>query len=248
MVRLPHNHNIVKLIHRRTDLYNAQLSNTELSFQEDDTMAAENHSQPSSTLPLKSPFQLSESEVIHRIRNFSVELIHSPRESLSTERRVNLGLRLLASDRDLLSQIHNSSSSLLSIVATAALLYSQAILRGIKCTSRVIKTLLDQVRESVTSALTSEDDVFAEDHAALAWVLLVGVLASGKDTPQSAWFIWCLRRSCGSEGRLPWEEEVQQIIDAPNHMSPKPFLWIFNDDVLRLSSLNTRFHVDEFIS
>ena len=233
MVWLPQNYNILKLIHRRIDLYNAQLSNTELSFQENNTATAESHSQPPFALPLKPPFRLLESKIIHRIRNFSIDLIHSPRETLSTEHRVNLGLRLLASDRDLLTQIHNSPSSLLSIVATAALLYSQAILRVMECTSRVIETLVDRLKESVTSALASEVDVFAEDHAALTWVLLVGVLASRKDTPQAAWFIWCLRTSYRPEGRLPWEEEVQQMIDAPNHVSPEPFLWIFNDDMLR---------------
>jgi hypothetical protein len=107
----------------------------------------------------------------------------------------------------------------------------------------VIITLAGQLKESVTSALASEDDVFAEDPAALAWVLLVGVLASGKERSDGAWFMWCLKRACETENKLFWEE-VQKGIDTPNHLSPQPFYWIFNEDILYTSAVNTRFLLD----
>jgi hypothetical protein len=107
----------------------------------------------------------------------------------------------------------------------------------------VIITLAGQLKESITSALASEDDVFAEDPAALAWVLLVGVLASGKERSDGAWFMWCLRRACETENELFWAE-VQKGIDTPNHLSPQPFYWIFNEDILYTSAVNTRFLLD----
>ena len=189
----------------------------------------------------KSHFRLSESNIIYHLRSLSTELISLPRDNLTKERRVNLGKRFLASDRELLAQMHNNSS-ISSIVATAALLYSQAVLRGMNCTSRVIGTLAGQLKESITSALTSEDDVFAEDPAALAWVLLVGALACGKERSDGAWFMWCLKRACETENELFWAE-VQKGTDIPSHLPPQPFYWIFNEDILYISAVNTRFHL-----
>lgn len=223
----------------RADACHSQITGTGLCFEEHDVCFEPNISAPFSKDLKKSSF--AESKEVRRIHSMSTELMLTPRETLSNDGRVSFGQRFLASDRELLIKIHRESldrPSVSSITATAALIYSNTILRGISRSSRVLKALVSQLKESTCSALTLQDDIFADDPAALVWVLLVGVLAAGEENPEGAWFMWALRRGFGAQSVLKWAD-VQNMANAPNNF-PEPFNWIFSEEVLKLTSVNTR--------
>ncbi|KAG9234566.1 hypothetical protein BJ875DRAFT_484086 [Amylocarpus encephaloides] len=182
------------------DACHAQVSSSHLSVEDP---AAHVEEQP--TLDW-GYFTLNASPILHRMRNISKELTQTPRDRLPRERRVSLGEQFLASDRELLGFIHGDTTPLLiSIVASAALLYSQTVLRGIPRSSRVLKSLVRHLKNAITTALeVAEGDIFAPDPVVAPWALLIGVLASEKGSFESHWFMFSLR-SC-AQGGVDWRE------------------------------------------
>ncbi|KAK0755672.1 LOW QUALITY PROTEIN: hypothetical protein N5P37_011784 [Trichoderma harzianum] len=213
------------------------LLNKELSF--DETSLSSEPVRPQLSLPdsQRSHLQPHTLTIVHELRLIAKELITTPAENMSQENRVKLGFRLVASDRSILKYVHDANgSSVLALVARAALLYSHAVLRGALRSSHFLITLVNQLKQSIISAFGSKGDIFASHPAAL--VLLVGVIASGRENIQGTWFRLCLEKACGSDSRLPWEK-VQQAINAPTNKSPAPFYWMIEEISLLLPCINS---------
>lgn len=177
--------------------------------------------------------------MLDELRSISKELIATPRHLMAPERRAALGLRLLASDRSILKRIHGEhSSDILALLARGALLFSHVVLRGTSRTSRIVRTLADQLKQAIISVYTSEGDIFADQPIALVWLLLIGMLASGGETIQGAWFRLCLEKACGSDTELSWGD-VQALTETPNNISPQPFCWMLEEVTLDLPCIRT---------
>lgn len=177
--------------------------------------------------------------MMDELRSISKEFTATPKHRMAPGRRAALGFRLLASDRSILKHIHGrNGSSILALLARGALLFSHAVLRGSSRSSRIIRTLVDQLKQAIISVYTSEGDIFADAPIALVWLLLVGMLASGKENFQGAWFRLCLEKACGSDTGLSWEK-VQALIEGPNSISPQPFCWMLEEITLHLPCIHT---------
>lgn len=229
----------------RTDTCHSVLANSELAF--DDLDVSPRYSQPlprrSSKLlhPGAAPFKLKDHKLILEMREVSAELVATHRAALPNERRVSLGNWLLASNRQLLKQMRtqHQGPNISVIVATAAFMYMQVVLRGMSRTARVTRCLVKQLKASLISALSSKKDVFSGDPASLSWTLLVGLLASGKENDEGTWFLWCLERACGN-AEIFRGKDLTKLRDSPNHISPQPFYWILDQKILELSSVETK--------
>lgn len=164
---------------------------------------------------------------------------------MSLDQRVAIGQRLLASDRALLDHIHNSNyRGVPALLARSALIYSHVVLRGTDRSFHIVKSLVNQLQQSIVSTCASRAQVFADSPMVLVWVLLVGMLASGTELPEGVWFKSHLELACGSGAGLAWEA-VQSMVDAPNSVSPRPFYWILEEIPLHLASINTQILQDE---
>lgn len=240
MVITPHEQSgSIYLILRRTDSCHAQLSNMALSFDEESSSSEATH--PPSTLPHSQGLddQPSRWAMMDEIRSMSKELVTTPKHLMAPDRRAALGFRLLASDRSILKQIHGkNNSSLLALLARGALLLSHVILRGSPRSSRITRTLVGQLKEALIFVYSSEGDIFSDHPITLIWLLLVGMLASGGDNFQDAWFRLCLEKACASDAGLSWEN-VQALTETPNTISPQPFCWMLEDLTLDLSCIHT---------
>lgn len=210
-----------------------------LSFDEEDLSFDATHS-PSSLLGSQGTYdQPAKLAIMDELCSISKELIATPKHRMAPDRRATLGFRLLSSDRSILKHIHGrNGSSILALLARGALLFSHVVLRGTSRSSRIIKTLVDQLKQVIILVYTSEGDIFASHPLALVWLLLVGVLASGKENFQGAWFRLCLEKACGSDAGLSWGN-VQALIEAPNNISPQPFCWMLEDITLHLPCVRT---------
>ncbi|KAL6796472.1 hypothetical protein J3E68DRAFT_401051 [Trichoderma sp. SZMC 28012] len=230
---------LVARIVRWTDSCHSQLSNQELSF--DETSPSSEFVHPKIPLPDAQKFHIQPHKlaIIHELRLIARELITNPKDNMAPDSRVALGFRLLASDRSILKHVHGvNDCSVLALVARAALLYSHTVLRGASRSSRIISTSIDQLKQLIVSAFVSKGDIFASHPIALVWVLLVGVVASGRENIQGTWFRLCLEKACGSDSKLSWEK-VQATIDAPNNISPQPFYWMIEEIPLHLPCINS---------
>lgn len=230
---------ITYLTRGRTDSCHSQLSNKELSF--DETSPSSEFVYPQIPLPDAQKFHIQPHKlaIIHELRLIARELITNPKDTMAPDGRVALGFRLLASDRSILKHVHGvNDRSVLALVARAALLYSHTVLRGAIRSSRIISTSIDQLKQLIISAFVSKGDIFASHPIALVWVLLVGVVASGRENIQGTWFRLCLEKACGSDSKLSWVK-VQATIDAPNNISPQPFYWMIEEIPLHLPCINS---------
>ncbi|KAK0757525.1 hypothetical protein N5P37_010252, partial [Trichoderma harzianum] len=215
------------------------LSNQELSF--DETSSSSEFVHPQIPLPDAQRFHIQPHKlaITHELRLIARELITNPKDNMAPDSRVALGFRLLASDRSILKHVHGvNDCSVLALVARAALLYSHTVLRGASRSSRIISISIDQLKQLIVSALVSKGDIFASHPIALVWVLLVGVVASGRENIQGTWFRLCLEKACGSDSKLSWEK-VQATINAPNNISPQPFYWMIEEIPLHLQCINS---------
>lgn len=211
-----------------------------LLFDEHDIASEESYDQILLVQPYGTLFRLKEVKQIKELRSILSQLLKSTREQLSMEQRVDLGERLLASDRELVKQcrMHGEEPNIRSIVSTAALLYSHIVLRIMKRSSRIAGTLIVQLKKLIISALNFHVTIFDEEPAALTWVLLIGVMASGKEHPEGKWYFTCLERACIYENQIVWED-IRRLVDTPNQPSPQPFQWLLDEKWLTLSSVNT---------
>jgi hypothetical protein len=173
------------------------------------------------------------------LRSISDELIATPKHLMAPDRRAALGFRLLASDRSILKHIHVVNGvNILAILARGALLFSHVVLRGASRSSRIIRALVDQLKQVIIFSYTTEGDIFANHPAVLVWLLLVGILASGRENFQGSWFRLCLEKACGINTGLSWEN-VQAITEVPNNVSPQPFRWMLEEFTLDLPCIRT---------
>lgn len=177
--------------------------------------------------------------MLDELRSISKELVATPKHLMAPDRRAALGLRLLASDRSILKRIHGKhSSDIMALLARGALLFSHVALRGASRTSRIIRTLVDQLQQAIIFVYTTEGDIFTDQPIALVWLLLIGILASGGENMQGPWFRLCLEKACGSDAELPWED-VQALTETPNNISPQPFFWLLEEVTLGLPCIRT---------
>ncbi|KAL7929311.1 hypothetical protein V8C35DRAFT_331697 [Trichoderma chlorosporum] len=222
-----------------TDSCHSQLSNKELSF--DETSSCWKIAHLKLNLPDSQRFHIQPHKLsmLHELRLIAKELIATSKDNMAPDDRVALGFRLLASDRSILRLVHDTHDcSVLALVARAALLYSHTVLRGALRSSRIITASIDKLKQLIISAFSFKDDIFASHPISLVWVLLVGVVASGRENIQGTWFRLCLEKACGSDSKLPWEK-VQEAIDAPNNKSPQPFYWMIEEIILHLPCINS---------
>lgn len=210
-----------------------------LSFDEESSSFEATHP-PSILLDSQSPYdQPSKLVMMKELRSISDELISTPRHRMSPDRRAALGFRLLASDRSILRHIHRKNgSSISALLARGALLFSHVVLRGTSRSSRIIRALIDQLKQVIIFVYTFEGDIFVDHPIALVWLLLVGILASGRENFQGAWFRLSLEKACGSDVGLSWEN-VQALIETPNNVSPQPFCWMLQEITLHLPCIHT---------
>jgi hypothetical protein len=177
--------------------------------------------------------------MMDEIRSMSKDLVATPKHLMAPDRRAALGFRLLASDRSILKRIHGKNgSSILALLARGALLFSHVVLRGAPRSSRISRALVGQLKEALIFVYTSEGGIFADHPITLVWLLLVGMLASGGDSLQGAWFRLCLEKACGSNAGLSWGN-VQELTETPNNISPQPFCWMLEDLTLDSSCIHT---------
>ncbi|KAL7910588.1 hypothetical protein GGI35DRAFT_449132 [Trichoderma velutinum] len=224
---------------RWTDSCHSQLSNKELSF--DETSSSSEFVRPQISLPDSQRFHIQPHKlaIIHELRLIARELITNPKDTMTPDSRVALGFRLLASDRSILKHVHDANDcSVLALVARAALLYSHTVLRGAIRSARIISTSIDHLKQLIISAFVSRGDIFVSHPTALVWVLLVGMVASGRENIQGTWFRLCLEKACGSDSKLCWEK-IEATIDAPNNISPQPFYWMIEEIPLHLPCINS---------
>jgi hypothetical protein len=99
------------LISDRTDSCHAQLSNMELSFDENRLSFDAAYSQPILQDSQDSHLQPSKLAMLGELRLISNELIITPRDRMAPDRRTALGYRLLASDRSMLKYVHGANNS-----------------------------------------------------------------------------------------------------------------------------------------
>ncbi|UKZ72323.1 uncharacterized protein TrAtP1_013266 [Trichoderma atroviride] len=224
---------------RWTDCCHAQLSNMMLSFDEESS-SKEVTPPPSTFLDSQGLYdQPSRWAMMGEIRSMSKELVATPKHLMAPDRRAALGFRLLASDRSILKRIHGKNGySVLALFARGALLFSHVVLRGTPRSSRIITILVDQLKEALIFAYTSEDDIFDDHPIALVWLLLVGMLASGRENFQGIWFRLCLEKACGGDAGLSWED-VEALTETPNNISPQPFCWMLEEIALDLPCIHT---------
>ncbi|KAL7917149.1 hypothetical protein ACQKWADRAFT_62041 [Trichoderma austrokoningii] len=185
---------------RWTDSCHAQLSNTTLSFDEEG-LSFEAAQTPPTLLDSLAPYdQPSSLAMIGELRSILKELTATPKHLMAPDRRAALGFRLLASDRSVLKHVDSrNSSNILPLLARGALLFSHVIFRGTSRSSRIIKTLVDQLKEAIIFVYTFEGDIFTDHPVALVWLLLVGILVSGRENLQGSWFRLCFEKACGSD-------------------------------------------------
>jgi hypothetical protein len=158
------------------------------------------------------------------------------RHDLPIERRISLGEQFLVSERESLQLIHSVTTPLtISITATAAMIYSHTVLRSIHRCNRLITNLLTHLRKSITVALTFPQGEGFSDPSVLAWALLVGVLASRKESPNSGWFMDGLIQACENSD-LDWEQ-VNALPDLPIDQ-PGPFYWVLEDNIVSMKDVN----------
>jgi hypothetical protein len=182
-------------------------------------------------------FRLAHSHILKRLRDISHELRNRSRDDLPTERRISLGEQFLVSDRELLQLIHSDTTQLtISLVATSALVYSHAVLRGISRSARLVTKLLCHLKNSIIVALTLPDGSRFSDPAVFPWALLIGVLASEKNSPNCTWFTKCLTQAC-QQTSLDWDQ-VYALTETPND-HPSPFHWVLEDEVVNITDVNT---------
>lgn len=227
------------LILRRTDSCHAQLSNMALSFDEEISSFEATH--PASTLQDSQGLcdQPSKWAMLGEIRSISKELVATPKHLMAPDRRAALGFRFLDSDRSMLKRFHGKNgSSILALLARGAILFSHVVLRGAPRSSRITRTLVDQLKEALIFVYTSQGDIFVNHSIALVWLLLVGMLASGRKNFQGAWFRLCLEKACGGDAGLSWED-VQALTETPNNISPQPFCWMLEEITLDLTCIHT---------
>lgn len=103
----------------------------------------------------------------------------------------------------------------------------------------MVKSLVGQLKETLIASFAFQGDVFSENPTALVWVLIVGILSAGKESPKWTWFQMCLERACYQGGGTLWEH-IQNIANVPNHVSPKSFYWVLQEIWLHPSAVNTR--------
>ncbi|KAH8687253.1 hypothetical protein BGZ60DRAFT_4823 [Tricladium varicosporioides] len=222
-----------------TDSCHAQISKKKLLVEEKSTILTDVQQSNHAYIQQPSHFQLTKSHIIARLHRISCQLIETSREELSKDDRIDLGLNFLASDRELLDFMHNSSDKVLSIVATAALIYSQAILRGLNRDSRMVQSLIGQLKDKLIAVFNSDWDAFAEDPAALTWVLLIAVVLSEVGGADHGWFIRCLRRI--GDGDHISLQKLESTIETPTSPSPQPFHWLLDvGDLQRLYPTNAQ--------
>lgn len=223
----------------RTDSCHAQLSNISLSFDEENLSFEATHS--SSTLLDSQGLcdQPSKWAMLGEIRSISKELVATPKHLMASDRRAALGFRFLASDRSMLERIHGKNgSSILALLARGAILFSHVVLRGAPRSSRITRALVDQLKEALIFVYISQGDIFVNHSIALVWLLLVGMLASGRENFQGAWFRLCLEKACGGDTGFSWED-VQALTQTPNNISPQPFCWMLEEITLDLTCIHT---------
>jgi hypothetical protein len=159
------------------------------------------------------------------------------RSDLSPERRISLGEQFLVSDRELLQLMHSDATPItVSITATAALIFSHTVLRGISRSGRLIIRLLTHLKNSITIALTLPHNDQFSDPAVLVWALLIGVLASAKNSPDYVWFMNCLTQA-GEYASINWEQ-ANMLAESSND-NPAPFHWVLEDQVVLIKDVNT---------
>jgi hypothetical protein len=164
------------------------------------------------------------------------------REDLTTERRISLGEQFLVSEREALQLIHSDATHLtVSIAATSAMIYSHTVLRSIHRRNRLITQLLTYLRNSITVALTLPQADRFSDPAVLAWALLVGVLASQRQSPNFDWFMGCLMQACENSD-LNWER-INALPDLPIDQ-PAPFHWVLEEKIVSMKDVNTMIMVE----
>jgi hypothetical protein len=96
-----------------------------------------------------------------------VELIASPKLTRSTEDRVRIGQRLLASDRHIVKYIRHTAPCISTVVAIAALLYSDVLLRGMEPSDALAKACANELRNAIIAAYARRGDFSTK--ARLCW-------------------------------------------------------------------------------
>lgn len=152
---------------------------------------------------------------------------------------MRLGQLLLASDRKLVKYIRHTAPCISTVVATAALLYSHVLLRGMELSAALVKACANQLKNMIVSAYALRDDFFDRSPLALVWVLFVGALTSLAESPGGVWFRLCLQRACEKDGERVIER-VDTLCDARKFGTPRPFYWMLQEDCIQISSVNTR--------
>lgn len=213
----------------RTDNFHAQLYGTKLSFEEPNEISQRTDSNYRLTFSFDG--------IVAHLRRIAAHLITSPKDAMTLEERVSIGQRLLASDREILKYIHSTAPCISTVVATGALLYSHAFLRGMEPSFPLIKATTTQLKLSILSACALQGDLVGENPMALVWVLFIGALNSEGRSPDGIWFRLYMENACGADSE--WIMECFQELMNQNRDSPRPFYWLLQENWIQLSSVNT---------
>lgn len=197
-----------------------------------------NLNDPESTMPLievEPELRLESTTLIAYLKEMSIKFSKTHRDLMPKPERVETGKKLLEFDRRLVHLMRHGENSIQRIVALAGLLYSHFLLRGMGRSTRIISNLVNQLKESIHTALWSSEGIFLANPALLLWTLLIGIMAAGEGHAQSPWFLWSLRQLYRVESRVTIlnEQTLIDLMSLPNHDSPEAFCWLLDDRILR---------------
>jgi hypothetical protein len=191
-------------------------------------------------IELEPELRLETTTLIAYLREMSLKFSTTQRDLMPKPDRVETGKKLLEFDRRLAHLMRLGESSTQRIIALTGLIYSHFLLRGMGRSTRIITNLVGQLKESISSALFSSEDIFETNPSLLLWTLLMGTTCAGQGHAQSSWFMWSMRQLYGAEGQIPLipEQTWVELMSLPNHKSPERFRWLLDDWVLCHPGMN----------